>query len=142
MIRADGELVAVSYHVASVDQKMGGRVGNAFSFGTSKVESKTLLRIDKEKASVRFRDRQPQLLDVTASVGSSPDNINLIRLIAKDKYRYVEVGSSGANAAGSSSSSMLFPDGIRIEMTAETVSGACMQRGRLVSQFRLKPAQA
>jgi hypothetical protein len=139
MLRADGKLVPLAYHQGSVDRKKGGLIGNAFSYGISKVKSTTLLRIDKEKATVRIQDRQPELLDILTPAGSSPDNIYIVRLTPKDEARYVQIGSSEANAAGSSSSGVLFPEGIRIDMTAETVAGTCMYQGKLRSHYRFKP---
>lgn len=141
VMRADGKLIPMTYLTASVDQKMGGLIGNAFSFGIGKVKATTMLRINKERASLRIHDRQPQSLDIFTPVGFSPDNIYIVRMTPRDNARYLQTGTAEANASGSSSSGFLLPDGIRIEAAPDLVSRQCVHEGKKVAVYRLRPAE-
>jgi len=140
-MRADGQLVPLNYLTASVDHKMGGLMGNAFSFGIAKVRVRVMLRINKDRAALRTYDRQPQFLDIFTPVGFSPENIYIVRMTPRDKARYLQTGTAEANIAGSSSSGFLLPDGTRIDITAEVVSRQCLHEGKKVAVYRLKPAE-
>jgi hypothetical protein len=74
VMRASGTLLPMTFQTAKVDQKTGGLIGNFFTAGIAKVKSKTTLRIDKDRSSLRITDRQPQLLDLLYRVGGSADN--------------------------------------------------------------------
>lgn len=139
VMRAGGQLIPMTYKIGKVETKAGGFLGNAFSFGIASVKSKTLLRIEKERASLRINDKQPQFLDICLPVGSSVDNVTVVRLIPKDDARYLQIGSGKANVAGASTTSLLFPEGIRVDMTAETVSNICIRDGHKVSIYRIHP---
>ena len=89
-MRADGQLVPLNYLTASVDHKMGGLMGNAFSFGIAKVRVRVMLRINKDRAALRTYDRQPQFLDIFTPVGFSPENIYIVRMTPRDKARYLQ----------------------------------------------------
>jgi hypothetical protein len=141
-MRAGGQVLSVTYMIANVDSKTGGFMANWLTSGISKVKARTLLRIDKARASLRIQDRQPQFLDIVVPVGASPDNMYVVRLTPRDNARFLQIGSSEANAVGASSSSYVFPDGIRVAMTPETLSTRCTVRdGSQVAQYRLKPEQ-
>ena len=113
VLRADGQLVPMTYLTPSVERNTGGFLANHFSFGIAKVTAKTMLRVNKAKSSLRIHDRQPYLLDIFTPVGFSPENIFVVRLTPQDNARYLQDGSSEANVAGKASSNFLFPDDIR-----------------------------
>ncbi len=141
VMRAGGRLLPMTYQTAKVDTKAGGFLGSAFSYGIAKVKVKTMLRIDKAQASFRIPDRQPQLLDLLSPLGSSPDNLYVVRLTVRDNARYLQIGSSEANAVGNSSSVLVIPDGIRVNMNADTLSTRCTWKGKEYSHYRIKPAE-
>jgi hypothetical protein len=138
-MRANGKVLSLTYMTATVSSNTGGVMANWLTSGIAKVKSKTMLRIDKERASLRIQDRQPQLIDLFMPVDASPDNMYLVRLTARDKSRFLPVGTTEANALGGSSSSYVFPEGVRVVMIAETVTSLCTYNGKRLAHYRSKP---
>ena len=140
-MRAGGAILPMTYQTAKVDEKTGGFLANAFSYGIAKVKAKMTLRIDKERASLRITDKQPELLDLLTPVGSSPDNLYVVRLTVRDSARFVQIGSTEANVVGVNSSSWVMPDTVRVLMTADTLAMRCTWKGKEYSHIRIRPAQ-
>ncbi len=139
VIRAGGTLHVLTYKTAHIDSRTGGLIAYTFSHGIAPVRSKTTLRIDRARASVRITDRQPEFLNLLYSVGGSAENFYVVRLSVEGDARYVQVGSTEKNLAGSRSSSWVMPDGVRVEMKSQTISSKCSWQGKEYSHHKIWP---
>lgn len=140
IMRASGSLQRMTYQTPSADRAAGGRLGNVFSFGISKVKVTTFLRIEKDKAALRIRDSRPEFLDLFAPIGAAPgDFMAVIKFLSKDNARFIPIGSSSANTFGSKDSGFRLPDEVRVPVTNDLVSDRCQFDGKVWAHYRIRP---